>query len=59
MPNDKWINFPKNPYKGQIFYYPETEDIFEFIIPDAELLFQRLDKPRWILITNQDFSKPD
>ena len=27
MPNDKWINFPKNPYDGQIFYYPPTEDI--------------------------------
>ena len=29
MPNDKWIHFPKNPYDGQIFYYPPTEDIFE------------------------------
>ena len=27
MPNDKWIHFPKNPYEGQIFYYPPTEDI--------------------------------
>ena len=29
MPNDKWIHFPKNPYDGQIFYYPPTKDIFE------------------------------
>ena len=27
MPNDKWIHFPKNPYGGQVFYYPATKEI--------------------------------
>ena len=55
MPNDKWINFPKNPYDGQIFYYPPTEDIFEYAIP-PEHLRKQLGEPRWIMITSQDFS---
>ena len=55
MPNDKWINFPKNPYDGQIFYYPPTEDIFEYAIP-PEHLREQLGEPRWIMITSQDFS---
>ena len=33
MTNDKWIQFPKNPYEGQIFYYPATKDTFTYIIP--------------------------
>ena len=33
MTNDKWINFPKNPYEGQIFYYPDTKDTFTYVIP--------------------------
>ena len=33
MPNNKWINFPKNPYDGQIFYYPATKDTFTYVIP--------------------------
>ena len=36
MPNDKWIHFPKNPYEGQIFYYPHTKDTFTYIIPRNE-----------------------
>ena len=32
-PDNNWIHFPKNPYDGQIFYYPPTEDIFEYAIP--------------------------
>ena len=38
------------PYKGQIFYYPDTEDIFEYVISHNE--------PQWMLITKVDFSKP-
>ena len=56
MPNDKWIHFPKNPYEGQIFYYPPTEDIFVYSIP-PEYLRQQLGEPRWIMITSQDFSR--
>ena len=55
MPNDKWIHFPKNPYEGQIFYYPPTEDIFEYVVPDKSLR-HKLGEPRWIMITSQDFS---
>ena len=33
MTNNKWIHFPKNPYEGQIFYYPATKDTFTYIIP--------------------------
>ena len=55
MPNDKWIHFPKNPYEGQIFYYPPTEDIFVYSIP-PEYLRQQLGEPRWIMITSLDFS---
>ena len=46
MPNDKWIHFPKNPYEGQIFYYPATKDTFTYIIPK--------DHPndgQWVLIS--------
>ena len=51
LTNEQWgIDFPKNPYKGQIFYYPDTEDIFEYVISH--------DQPQWMLITRVDFSKP-
>ena len=36
MPNDKWINFPKDPYDGQVFYYPPTEDTFTYIAPSKK-----------------------
>ena len=36
MTNDKWIQFPKNPYEGQIFYYPATKDTFTYIIPTGQ-----------------------
>ena len=55
MPNDKWIHFPKNPYESQIFYYPPTEDIFEYVVPDKSLR-HKLGEPRWIMITSLDFS---
>ena len=31
--NNWGINFPDNPYEGQIFYYPATKDTFTYIIP--------------------------
>ena len=36
MTNNKWINFPKNPYEGQVFYYPATKDTFTYIIPKGQ-----------------------
>ncbi len=53
MPNNNWINFPKDPYEGQVFYYPPTEDTFTYIAPS-----KKTGKGHWIMITNQDFSKP-
>ena len=46
MPNDKWIHFPKNPYEGQIFYYPHTKDTFTYIIPQNPP-----DDGQWVLIS--------
>ena len=32
--NNNWgINFPDNPYEGQIFYYPHTQDTFTYVVP--------------------------
>ena len=53
MPNNNWINFPKNPYEGQIFYYPDTEDTFTYIAPS-----KKIGEGQWVMITHQDFSKP-
>ena len=36
MPNNNWINFPENPYDGQVFYYPPTEDTFTYIAPSKK-----------------------
>ena len=34
MPSNNWgINFPDNPYEGQIFYYPHTQDTFTYVVP--------------------------
>jgi len=53
MPNNNWINFPENPYEGQIFYYPDTEDTFTYIAPS-----KKTGEGQWVMITHQDFSKP-
>ena len=53
MPNNNWINFPKDPYDGQVFYYPPTEDTFTYIAPS-----KKIGEGQWIMITHQDFSKP-
>ena len=52
MPNDKWIHFPKNPYEGQVFYYPATKDTFTYVIPK-----NYPDKGEWVMVTYQNFSK--
>ena len=31
--NNWGINFPDNPYEGQIFYYPRTQDTFTYVVP--------------------------
>ena len=46
MPNDKWIHFPKNPYEGQVFYYPATKDTFTYVIPK-----NYADKGEWVMIS--------
>ena len=53
MPNNNWINFPKDPYDGQVFYYPPTEDCFTYIAPS-----KKTGEGQWIMITHQDFSRP-
>ena len=46
MTNNKWIDFPKNPYEGQVFYYPATKDTFTYVIPK-----NYPDKGEWVLIS--------
>ena len=46
MTNNKWIHFPKNPYEGQIFYYPATKDTFTYVIPE-----NYPDKGEWVMIS--------
>ena len=46
MTNNKWINFPKNPYEGQIFYYPATKDTFTYIIPKGQAKYGQ-----WVVIS--------
>tara|TARA_R100001015_G_C4451209_1_gene41306 strand:+ start:329 stop:499 length:171 start_codon:yes stop_codon:yes gene_type:complete len=49
--NNWGINFPKNPYDGQVFYYPHTKDTFTYIVPKIQS-----GTGEWLLITYQDFS---
>ena len=50
--NNNWgINFPDNPYEGQVFYYPHTKDTFTYIVPKIQS-----GTGEWLLITYQDFS---
>ena len=46
MTNNKWIHFPKNPYEGQVFYYPATKDTFTYVIPK-----NYPDKGEWVMIS--------
>ena len=58
MTNDKWIHFPKNPYEGQIFYYPDTKDTFTYVIPKKYPENVYLDdKGEWVLISYDLFFK--
>ena len=43
-------DFPKNPYKGQIFYDPDSETVYEFFVPNENDEFcKRLKiKPKWV-----------
>jgi len=52
MPNDKWIHFPKNPYEGQIFYYPHTQDTFTYVVPKNQS-----GSGEWVMITYQNFTR--
>ena len=52
MPNNNWgINFPENPYEGQIFYYPHTQDTFTYVVPKNQS-----GSGQWVMVTNQDFT---
>ena len=58
MTNDNWIHFPKNPYEGQIFYYPDTKDTFTYVIPKKYPENVYLDdKGEWVLISYDLFFK--
>ena len=53
MTNNNWgINFPDNPYEGQIFYYPRTQDTFTYVIPKNQS-----GSGEWVMVTYQNFSK--
>ena len=32
-------DFPKNPYKGQIFYDPDSDTIYEYFVPREDDYF--------------------
>ena len=51
MTNNKWINFPENPYEGQIFYYPHTQDTFTYVVPKNQS-----GSGEWVMVTYKDFS---
>ena len=52
MTNNKWIHFPKNPYEGQVFYYPATKDTFTYIIPKGQSKYGQ-----WVHISYDPFIK--
>ena len=43
--------FPINPYKGQIFYDPNTKTTYEFFVPSEDDYFcKKLKiKPKWVV----------
>ena len=43
-------DFPTNPYKGQIFYDPESETVFEYFVPrEDDYLCKKLKiKAKWV-----------
>ena len=52
----KLIDFPVNPYVGQIFYEPETEKLFEFceVSKTDELTGHVYETAQWFDITEKD-----
>ena len=50
--NNWGINFPDNPYEGQIFYYPHTQDTFTYIIPKG-----KPENGQWVHISYDPFIK--
>ena len=40
-----------NPYEGQIFYYPHTQDTFTYIVPKNQS-----GSGQWVMVTYQDFT---
>ena len=42
--------FPTNPYKGQIFYDPESETVYEYFVPREDDYFCKKAgiKPKWV-----------
>ena len=49
--NNWGINFPDNPYEGQIFYYPHTQDTFTYVVPKNQSGLGE-----WVMVTYQDFN---
>ena len=43
-------DFPTNPYKGQIFYDPDSDTIYEYFVPrEDDYLCKKLKiKPTWV-----------
>ena len=43
--------FPTNPYKGQIFYDPDSDTIYEYFVPREDDYFcKKLKiKPKWVV----------
>ena len=52
----KLISFPVNPYVGQIFYEPETDQLFEFCeyTGTDELTGKVVESAMWFDITKKD-----
>ena len=44
-------DFPKNPYKGQIFYDADSDTIYEYFVPRKDDYFcKKLKiKPKWVV----------
>ena len=44
-------DFPTNPYRGQIFYDPDSDTIYEYFVPREDDYFcKKLKiKPKWVV----------
>jgi len=52
----KWeINFPDNPYNGQIFWDKESNHLFEFHSIDKNVHSHLLGESRWLIVTSQNW----